>query len=136
MAKVATNYRMTKDAEGIIRIEQTTDAATLESVPTSEYNVEAQEKDAVAFLASGMEVVRGTSNVRKLRARLITLQANAVANALNDAWDDVPAPLTGEELKRASVETLKANGATDAELVEYLISGTVPERFQDDDSEN
>lgn len=136
MAKVATNYRITEDADGIIRIEQTTDDVTLGPVPTSEYNVEAQEADAVAFLASGDVVVRGTSNVRKLRARLITLRANAVANALNDAWDDVPAPLTGEELKRASVETLKANGATDAELVEYLISGTVPERFQDDDNEN
>lgn len=136
MAKVATNYRMTEDADGIIRIEQTTDDVTLGPVPTSEYNVEAQEQDAVAFLASGDVVVRGTSNVRKLRARLITLRANALANELNDAWDDVPAPLTGEELKRASVETLKANGATDAELVEYLISGTVPERFQDDDNEN
>jgi hypothetical protein len=135
MAKVATNYRFQEGADGIVRIEQTTDAATLDSVPTAEYNVEAQEADAVALLASGDEVVRGTGNARKLRARMIAMRAQTLANALDDQWEDVPAPLSGEELKRQTVATLKAQGATDAELVEYLISGAVPERFADDEDD-
>ena len=136
MARNANNYQLTIIDNGVSVNQSRGDKATAHNstiVGTAEFDVEAQDETVVTLFAQGTVTVYGKSNARKVINRAARHIGMNARDAFLDNSDELPTPKNAEELKRETVAMLKANGASPDELLEYAISGTLPEWFDSEE---